>query len=207
MCQERVYDLWPCPTEKMKADIFTKAFTDKNKWDTRIVEINHWIPNAPSLPYKAVVTPKESKAIEKLTQELESGAAERPANANLSLDRKRCPPNRTIIEYCCGEESLIGQVSRFKEARGCEVVRITEKLDGRSELAKKLMNDTINSVPGYSLLLFSAMPCTGGSPWQYLNIKKPGVAAKVRRHWKLFRELWVNFTWAAEKVLEAGVKL
>ena len=48
------------------------------------------------------------------------------------------------------------------------------------------------------------MPCAGGSPWQYLNNKKPGVAAKVRKHWKLFRELWNVFVEVADKGLEAG---
>ena len=69
---------------------------------------------------------------------------------------------------------------------------------------KRLMEETISRSAGYNLLLFSAMPCAGGSPWQYINLKKPGVAAKVRKHWKLFKELWTVFVWAAEKVLGVG---
>ena len=99
---------------------------------------------------------------------------------------------------------MIGQTERFREAKSCEVVRITERVDGRSGLARKIIQETVNQSSGYNLMLFSAMPCTGGSPWQYINLKKPGVAAKVRKHWKLFKELWTVFVWAAELVIGAG---
>ncbi len=106
--------------------------------------------------------------------------------------------------FCCGEDSLLGRTEKFRGAIGCKVVRITEKIDARSKLAMQIMCDTIDSTPGHELLLFSAMPCTGGSPWQYLNTKKPGVAAKVRKHWKLFRGLWNVFIVVADKVIAAG---
>ena len=109
-----------------------------------------------------------------------------------------------MIEFCCGEDSLLGQTEKFRSANGCKVVRVTEKLDARSSISMTLMMEVVNSTPGHQLLLFSAMPCAGGSPWQYLNIKKPGVAAKVRKHWKLFKELWEVFVAVAERVLSVG---
>jgi hypothetical protein len=42
-------------------------------------------------------------------------------------------------------------------------------------------------------LLFSSMPCTGGSTWNFLNVKKPGGAARRRKHIRLFNKLWSNF--------------
>jgi hypothetical protein len=189
----------------MKADIFTKAFTDRGKWLTRLIEIGHWTPGVSSLEHQAVVTPKDKSNLDKLAHELqEASAVDRPATGLLSLDDRLCKPKRTMIEFCCGKDSLLGRTEKFRSARGCKVVRITEEIDARSPLAMKLMLETINATPGHQLLLFSAMPCTGGSPWQYLNIKKPGVAAKVRKHWKLFKELWEVFVVVAEKVLKIG---
>ena len=127
MSRERIYDLWPCPTEKMRADIFTKAFTDKSKWLTRIVEIGHWVPGKSSKEYLAVVTPKDQSALNKLANELqEASEAEKPAKGLLSLDSRLCRPRRTIIEFCCGEDSLLGRTEKFRGASGCKVVRITE---------------------------------------------------------------------------------
>ena len=37
-----------------------------------------------------------------------------------------------------------------------------------------------------------------------MDIKKPGVAAKVRKHWKLFKELWDVFIVIADRVIAAG---
>ena len=117
-----------------------------------MIEINHWIPNTPSLAFRAVVTPTQSKANDKILQDIEEAdAAARPATANMSLAKRLRPPTRTIIEFCCGKESLIGQTAKFREASGCEVVRITEEIDGRSVAAKRIIQDTVNHSKGFNL--------------------------------------------------------
>ena len=53
-------------------------------------------------------------------------------------------------------------------------------------------------------LLWSSMPCTGGSPWQRINVKKPGGFARLRKHVKLFSRLWHNFEIIARQAHKVG---
>ena len=53
-------------------------------------------------------------------------------------------------------------------------------------------------------LQWTAMPCTGGSPWQRLNRKRPGMAQKLEEHWKTFRAIWASFVLVADRCLQAG---
>ena len=59
---------------------------------------------------------------------------------------------------------------------------------------------------GFNVLLWGAIPCTGGSPWQSYNIKLPGVAAKIRRHIALYRKLFANFSVLAKYVYSLGLR-
>ena len=52
--------------------------------------------------------------------------------------------------------------------------------------------------------LWSAMPCTGGSPWQRINALMPGGEARIRAHIRLFKALWANFEIVATKCLRKG---
>ena len=54
------------------------------------------------------------------------------------------------------------------------------------------------------VLLWGALPCTGGSLYQHLNWRLgPKTRAKIRSHWALFRKLWTNF----EKVCDACISV
>ena len=48
------------------------------------------------------------------------------------------------------------------------------------------------------------MPCTEGSPWQRINVKKPGGFARLRKHVKLFNNLWHNFEILARQAHKVG---
>ena len=98
------------------------------------------------------------------------------------------PTKRRILEWCCGPNSKIG--SHPCTRRGCDVLRITEKEDATKP---KTVEKAKAFVVQPRCLLFSSMPCTGGSPWQRINVKKPGGYANLRRHRKLFNALWTNF--------------
>ena len=55
------------------------------------------------------------------------------------------------------------------------------------------------STPGIPTLLFGALPCTGGSPYQFLNWHLgPKTRAKIRHRRALFRVLWRNFVVVAD---------
>ena len=87
-------------------------------------------------------------------------------------------------------------------------MRLTEKEDMSTKegLAYALKQVKRYADSGFNILLWGAIPCTGGSPWQSFNIKIPGVAAKIRRHIALYRKLFANFTILARFVYRLGLK-
>eukprot|EP00972_Heterocapsa_arctica_P030801 4532981-Heterocapsa_arctica.AAC.1 len=72
---------------------------------------------------------------------------------------------RVIVEFCCGKDSLMGEESCQRD--GCEVIRITMEDDVTTTSA-------MEAVQRPNCLLWFAIPCTGGSPWQNINRLKPG---------------------------------
>jgi hypothetical protein len=105
--------------------------------------------------------------------------------------------DRLIIEWCCGH-SLLGLTSKYSD--GCEVIRfaIDDDLRVLAGLQKALR--VINQRPKGRTLLWGAMPCAGGSPWQTLNIALGVGLEKIEARY--FRVLWGNFVIAAEAVID-----
>ena len=68
----------------------------------------------------------------------------------------------------------------------------------------KAMN-AINT-PNAIVILFGALPCTGGSQWQRLNWHRGNADTrrKILEHRKTFRVLWKNFVIAAEQCAALG---
>ena len=129
-------------------------------------------------------------------------ASGQKAGSGGKKDGNRPPPtwpSRRLVEFCCGPDSLLGQPGPC--TRGCEVIRLTEKDDVTtpSGLARAL-----EAVEYPGVFLWASMPCTGGSPWQHINRHRPGVAAKIDRHWELARRIWGAFALVAKKALENG---
>jgi hypothetical protein len=107
--------------------------------------------------------------------------------------------NRLMIEYCCGEQSKIGQPSDANV--GCKVIRITESVDARSDNVDRLLdlNDHFGPV-----MLFASIPCTGGSPWMNINKLHAGGLMKFNAHIKLFKQLWLKFEDLCERINGRG---
>ena len=101
---------------------------------------------------------------------------------------------RTMIEFCCGPDSLLGQLT--KSSMNCEVVRLTKEEDVTTPHGFSLATQAIN---GPCALLWGSIPCTGGCPWQKINRKKPGGEANVRKHFAAFRKIWDAFVRLREK--------
>ena len=67
----------------------------------------------------------------------------------------------TIIEVCCGEDSLIGR----DDIRGnTKVIRITEAFDFRTKSGLRYCLDQIREAK--NPLLHGTLPCTAGCPWR-----------------------------------------
>ena len=109
---------------------------------------------------------------------------------------------RRIVEFCCGDESRIGQ----RAPPYCEVIRLTIADDLTTQAG---LDKALAAVSGeIPTLLFGAIPCTGGSPYQYLNwMLGPETQAKIRSHWAVFRVLWRNFVLVADRCRANGGRI
>ena len=109
-----------------------------------------------------------------------------------------------MVEYCTGEQSLLGQAT--SSSRGCKIVRITEKINARSSEghALALREATRKSLSSPPVLLWASLPCTGGSPWFNINVRKPGGWKRLKDHRALFKKLWAKFVIVCEECLASG---
>ena len=96
---------------------------------------------------------------------------------------------RRIVEFCTNSDSRLGRVA----PPNCDVVRLT--IDDDLTTSKGL-NKALAAVsdPNAQVLLFAAIPCTGGSQWQHLNWGR-GLAtqSKILEHREIFGKLFRNF--------------
>ena len=107
--------------------------------------------------------------------------------------------NNIIIEYCCGRDSAIGQYTD-----DALVVRFTEEDDlTKKETVSRLIK-IAEANRGAYVLLWASIPCTGGSPFQSINIARGMDPQRLEDHWKLFRKVWTNFEKVAKRIIKPG---
>ena len=82
---------------------------------------------------------------------------------------------RNIVEFCCGENSKIGQ-SKYQRD-GFSVTRVTLEDDVTTNQG---LYKAIEAVRSDNCLLWASIPCTGGSPWRNINSKKLGGLERIR---------------------------
>ena len=157
-----------CPTREMSADIFTKAFIERLKWLHARKLIAHYLPEELGLGGTKV-----------------NGVINSLAQSQGGENRKSY--NRIIIEFCCGPKSKLGTPTTW--SKDCLVIRITEELDATKQSTLQYVLHTIRTA-NVPVMLFVAIPCTGGSPWQNINSKKPGGLRRMLKHKQLFNKLW-----------------
>jgi hypothetical protein len=92
--------------------------------------------------------------------------------------------DRTLIEFCCGDDSLLGR--RRPWSYGCRIVRVTEELDARSMASFTLLSRVTQCKP---CLWWISMPCTGGTPWTHINKYYPRGFQLIRQHVRLVNQL------------------
>ena len=111
--------------------------------------------------------------------------------------------DRVLVEGCCEPGSLLQK--RTKYSKGCKVVPITKDDDFASDAG---IRKCIESLTGPSDTLWFSAPCTGGSTWQFINLKRGDkTVAKIKLHWKLFRRLWAAFEVVAAHALRVGARV
>jgi hypothetical protein len=86
--------------------------------------------------------------------------------AQMDEGRSKIPqPNhydRVIIEWCCGRDSMLGKPST--QSGGCKVVRLTIEDDLRTLEGLRKAIRVLQDCPRGRTLLWSSMPCAGGTP-------------------------------------------
>ena len=111
--------------------------------------------------------------------------------------------DRLLLEYCCSPDSKIGQ--QAENFPGCEVIRLTEEINMTSEGGYLWAESQILKAPKSTyIFMWSAIPCTPGSPWQRINRLKPGVSANIEAQIVVTKKLVSNFTRLARLVLQRG---
>ena len=113
-------------------------------------------------------------------------------------------PTRTIVEFCCGENSRMGRTALKKP--DCKVVRLTMKDDLRTPSGRETAIKAVTENP--QVLLWVAIPCTGGCPWQRYNAKRSAeTAGKIEEHRIEMRKLWKTLEVVANVNRKNGGKI
>ena len=167
--QSDQFDLVNMSTSYQVADLLTKPFTSPAKWQ-------HAIDLLGLVDY-------EFKPITKPTL-----VASPRGEGDSSYDR-------IMIEYCCSENSKLGEESR-KQAKGCKVIRVTKDDDAtRGECVTKTVKrveEFMKSNPKNKtdLMIYISLPCTGGCPWNNVNKESHSGKEQIKEHQKLFKKLF-----------------
>jgi hypothetical protein len=99
---------------------------------------------------------------------------------------------RLIVEVCYHPESKPSQTNR-KWSEGCEVLQFTKEFD-LNEIENQIeIAEYVNSFEGdVKPLIWISLPCTGGTPWTYINMKIPSAREKILKHVREFDRLWIS---------------
>ena len=190
-------------SKDMAADIFTKHFLDGEKWREVCSLINVMLPGK---GWKKIMQTKpNTKTSGANAQRIPqtTAAAAITAAACVGLFPKRC-----LIEFCCGENSRLGNVDCFVEAAGCTVHRITVSNDVLTDAGRNftlsLVDKCIKEFDGCNVLLWGSIPCTGGSQWTKINAKNPLTKIKIDNHVADFHGIWDVFRECLDKIKHCG---
>ena len=111
---------------------------------------------------------------------------------------------RTIVEYCTGVDSRLGR-PRIKSS-DCKVVRLTINEDLRTPRGREIAKRAVCTNP--NVLLWVAIPCTGGCPWNYINAYKgPDTVAKIQQHRDDMKKMWENLMPVADANRRRGGRI
>ena len=166
------YVLINCHTDEMAADILTKSFSNKFKWDQNVKLLCMF---SKDLKLLSGYVPKTVNSV--------PAAMKYDHHVVKNPDSKQ--KIRRIIEIATSLDSLIGSIG--KQRNDCEVFRITIKEDLRKE---QTVHDIVEWSTQPNTLLWFSLPCTAGSPWQNINKRKPVGFRKWKQHVRIFRQLW-----------------
>ena len=84
------------------------------------------------------------------------------------ITKPKIQTNRLLLEWCCSDTSFFGMPSQ--DSKTCTVIRLTEREDMTSDDGYRFAQSAVNNSDNNSMvLIWSAFPFPGGSPWQNIN--------------------------------------
>ena len=117
--------------------------------------------------------------------------------------RKGIGPDSPLFEFTCDPESQMGITS---EMHGVPHVRLSREFGDLTDPEVIAQLDYQIWASRMAPNLWGAIPCTSGSPWQYINSAKGGVAFKayLRRQISKSKQIFASFKGRAELVIARG---
>ena len=177
--KRRWYKLVHGPSMLQAADILTKPFVSAEKWKLA-VKLLAITPTKKVSPQKALASATEALAPPCIAAPSTGGPA------------AKSDTKRLIVEVCCHPESKLRQTNR-KWSDGCEVLQFTKEFDLNEVENQMRIAEYVNSVKGdVKPLIWISLPCTGGTPWTYINMRNPSAREKVLKHIREFDRLWIS---------------
>jgi hypothetical protein len=114
-----------------------------------------------------------------------------------------------MIEFCCGEDSLMG--SAAIAGPECHVIRVTRRNDVTTKQGSAFVDKALalaQQKVGQNVLVWASTPCTGGTPWTHLNaLKGDQTRLKIAAHRREFRRIWASFVKSISPALTAGISV
>ena len=182
-------------TDEQVVDIFAKPFADKTKWQKALALINHVDCRKQPLHNDVAAKDSDSHLLHKPhvhgspaahnVQQQTHSQHDRPSAAAANARRTPRPTdcNRILVEFCCDEDSKLGQARHA--SRGCHVLRVTEqhgatKMSTIRKLVRQIHQLCDEGGGSKELLIWAFLPCTGGCSWQRIN--ETVNPEKVQRH-------------------------
>jgi hypothetical protein len=125
-----------------------------------------------------------------------------PCSEQADVETETNEFDQVIIEWCCGNKSMLGQPS--KHSSSCKVVRLTIDDDLRTIEGFEKTLEIVKQRPRGETLLWSPMPRAGGTPLQYINRARGVGLEKLEAHLRDFYVLWDHFEIVVEEVMSIG---
>jgi hypothetical protein len=107
----------------------------------------------------------------------------------------------TVILLCTEKDSFMRQYNPHEDQ--CKIVEITEEDDFRMHTGDGY-EKVADALRSENCVIFASLPCTGGSPWQYLNQRKPACRRLLRKHLKLFGQLFDSLLHLFQEFRQVG---
>ena len=166
------------------------------------------------LDYQEYRTKKNALAVDVPQEELFSAptaTSQRKANKNNRRKRKadqksQVPgPKSTVFEFACAVDSQMGQTNEEMNINHIRLCREHINLCDEESCAQLdyQIRAAAESAPPH---MWGALPCTSGSPWQYINSIRGGERFKVHLNKMILtsKKLFKSFVKRAELVLSLG---